>query len=152
MLALDWNNSYQAAAPAGWSFPSSWQKERKANFTLSAVCSGATEPQHWYAADTTSQHAISLSSSPSLCKPVNSSTTTIIKAFWLITPFNWTILAARAKWRLVSSAAEQSERTNKQANKWGYKQTPWKLTWNAEHGKKRRRGWPANTETCRNIL
>lgn len=98
----------------------------------------------------------SLSHSVSLCKPVNSSTTTIIKAFWLITPFNWTVAAARAKWRLVSSAAEQSKRTNKQANKWGYKQTPRKLTWNVEHGKKQRRGWPANTgtdkETCRNIL
>lgn len=52
----------------------------------------------------------------SLRKPVNSSSTTIIKAFWLITPFNWTIQATRAKWRLVSSAAEQS-RANAQTNK-----------------------------------
>ncbi|TNN65502.1 hypothetical protein EYF80_024321 [Liparis tanakae] len=72
--------------------------------------SGATEPQHWYAADTTTQRAISLS--VSLCEPVNSSTTAIIKAFRLITPFNWTVQAARAKWRLVSSAAEQSERAS----------------------------------------
>lgn len=93
----------------------------------------------------------------SLCKLVNCSTTTIIKLFWLITPFNWTIAVDWAKWHLVSSAAEHSGcKKNKQANRWGYKQTPWKLTWNVEHGKMQRQDWPANTgsdkETCCNIL
>lgn len=51
--------------------------------------------------------------SPSLCKPVNSSISAIIKAFWLITPFNWPIPVAWAKWYLVSSAVEQREKQTK---------------------------------------
>lgn len=51
--------------------------------------------------------------SPSLYKPVNSSISAIIKAFWLITPFNWIIPAAWAKWYLVSSAAEKRHRQMK---------------------------------------
>lgn len=54
--------------------------------------------------------------SPSPCKPVNSSISAIIKAFWLITPFNWPIPVAWAKWYLVSSATEQTEKQTKENN------------------------------------
>lgn len=59
--------------------------------------------------------------SPSPCKLVNSSIPAIIKAFWLITPFNWPIPVAWAKWYLVSSAAEKTEKQTKgnTNNIWG---------------------------------
>lgn len=119
------------------SFPSLWQKMGKVNFISSAVevCSGAAEPKHRHAAETTTQHDTSLSLSHR--KPVNSGISAIIKAFWLITPFNWTIPVARAKWCLVSSAAERRERTNKQENKWGHKQPPVEAL--GTHGLARRR-------------
>lgn len=40
-------------------------KEGEGSFyRVSAVCRGATEPKHWYAADTTTQRATSLPLSP----------------------------------------------------------------------------------------
>lgn len=113
ILSLDGSNSFQAAAMARWLFPSSWQKEKKRNFSRSAVCSGATEAQHWHAADTTSQHA---TPSAWLCKLVNSSTTAIIKVFWLITHFNWTIPVSRVK-KMAFLLAQLQNRVNAQTNK-----------------------------------
>lgn len=65
---------------------------------------------------------------------------------------------ARAKWCLVSSAAERRERTNKQENKWGHKQPPVEalsehMAWRDEET---RLDWPADTaaekKTCPSAL
>lgn len=69
--------------------------------------SGADKPKHLHTAESTTQHDTFLSLSHR--KLVNSSISAIIKAFWLITSFNWTIPVARAERCLVSSAAEQRE-------------------------------------------
>ena len=133
MSIVQWLFSYSTREPAStrdgslglWDWllpqlaglpPSSWQKEGKANFTLSPVCSRATEPQHWYAAVTTSQHAISPFPSLSHCKPVKCSTITIIKSFWLITRFNWTVLVGPGK-KNGALLAQLQSRANAQTNK-----------------------------------
>lgn len=115
-LSLDGNNCFRRLLQlAGHSLP---PDKKRGRLILLCLLSAVELLSHNTGMLQTPPHSMpSLSYSVSLCKPVNSSTTTIIKAFWLITPFNWTVPAARAKWRLVSSAAEQSKRTNKQANK-----------------------------------
>lgn len=94
--------------------------KRRGGLILPCLLSAVESLSHNTGMLQTPPHSMpTLFSSLSLCKLVNCSTTTIIKVFWLITSFNWTIAAAWAKWHHVSSAAEHSgcKKINKQTDK-----------------------------------
>lgn len=133
---------------AGISLP---PDKRRGRLILPCLLSAVESLSHNTGMLQTPPHSMpTLFSSLSLCKLVNCSTTTIIKVFWLITPFNWTIAAAWAKWHLVSSAAEHSgcKKINKQRDEdinkpHGSSLGMWSMI------KKQKQDWPANTGLIR---
>lgn len=142
LVALDCNNRTRASPQA--SSLLLHKKRKKAHFTPSSACSRVTEPQHWYAADTTSQHAISLPLSVSRSTPA--SQPSLKRSGWshaLIGPHqqpgqNGALLA-----QLQSGVNTQ---TNKQTNEDINKPHGSSLgTWGM--GRSKEEGWPAATGT-----